>query len=61
MMELKMSKRVLSYAAYISKISDSEIIIVNVVEANKDLSSDVFLPSVITYSLSLDATFKFYN
>ena len=36
---MQMSKRALSYAAYISKISDSEIVIVNVVEANRDLNN----------------------
>jgi nucleotide-binding universal stress UspA family protein len=35
----EMSKRVLSYAAYISKISDSEIVIVNIVKANRDLNN----------------------
>ncbi len=41
----EMSKRALSYAAYISKISDSEIVVVNIVEANKGL--DNVLPVTI--------------
>jgi nucleotide-binding universal stress UspA family protein len=40
-----MSKRALGYAAYISKISDSEIVLVNIVEANKGL--DGVLPVTI--------------
>ena len=34
-----MSKRALSYATYISKISDSEIVVVNVVKVNRDLNN----------------------
>src|SRR5919199_6354309 len=34
---IEISKRVLSYAAYFSKVSDSEIVLVNVVKANRDL------------------------
>ncbi|MFL6507852.1 MAG: universal stress protein [Nitrososphaeraceae archaeon] len=45
----EMSKRALSYAAYISKISDSEIIIVNVVEANRDVNN--VLPVTIKANL----------
>jgi nucleotide-binding universal stress UspA family protein len=41
----EMSKRALSYAAYISKISDSEIVVVNIIEANKGL--DNVLPVTI--------------
>jgi len=41
----EMSKRALGYAAYISKISDSEIVLVNIVEANKGL--DGVLPVTI--------------
>ena len=36
---MQMSKRALSYAAYISKISDSEIVIVNVIEQTRGLNS----------------------
>ena len=45
----EMSKRALSYAAYISKISDSEIVIVNVVEANRDVNN--VLPVTIKANL----------
>jgi nucleotide-binding universal stress UspA family protein len=45
----EMSKRALSYAAYISKISDSEIVVVNIVEANKGL--DNVLPVTIKANL----------
>ena len=41
----EMSKRAFDYAAYISKISDSEIVVVNIVEANKGL--DGVLPLTI--------------
>jgi nucleotide-binding universal stress UspA family protein len=34
---MEISKRALSYAAYFSKVSDSEIVLVNVVKANRDL------------------------
>jgi nucleotide-binding universal stress UspA family protein len=44
-----MSKRVLSYAAYISKVSDSEMVIVNVVKANRDLNN--VLPVTIKANL----------
>ncbi len=47
----EMSKRALSYAAYISNISDSEIVIVNIVEANKGL--DNVLP--VTIKANMDA------
>lgn len=36
---MQMSKKALSYAAYISKISDSEIVIISVVKADRDLNS----------------------
>lgn len=45
----EMSKRALSYAAYISKISDSEIVIVNIVKANRDLNN--VLPVTIKANL----------
>jgi nucleotide-binding universal stress UspA family protein len=45
----EMSKRALGYAAYISKISDSEIVIVNIVEANRD--SNNVLPVTINANL----------
>jgi nucleotide-binding universal stress UspA family protein len=45
----EMSKRALSYAAYISKISDSEIVIVNIVEGNRDLNN--VLPVTIKANL----------
>ena len=35
----EMSKTVLRYAVYISKISDSQIVIVNIVEANRELDN----------------------
>lgn len=35
---MEMSKRALSYAAYLSKISESEIVIVHVFEASKELN-----------------------
>ena len=35
---MQMSKRALGYAAYISKISDSEIVIVNVIEQTRGLN-----------------------
>ena len=41
----EMSKRALGYAAYISNISDSEIVVVNIVEDNKGL--DDVLPVTI--------------
>lgn len=34
----EISKRALSYASYVSKVSDSEIVIVNIVESNSDLN-----------------------
>jgi nucleotide-binding universal stress UspA family protein len=34
---MELSKRALSYAAYFSKVADSEIVLVNVVKANRDL------------------------
>jgi len=34
---MEISKRALSYAAYFSNVSDSEIVLVNVVKANRDL------------------------
>ena len=45
----EMSKRALSYAAYISKISDSEIVLVNIVESNRGL--DNVLPVTIKANL----------
>jgi nucleotide-binding universal stress UspA family protein len=45
----QMSKRVLSYAAYISKVSDSEMVIVNIVKANRDLNN--VLPVTIKANL----------
>jgi nucleotide-binding universal stress UspA family protein len=44
-----MSKRALSYAAYISKISDPEIVVVNVIEPNRDLNN--ILPVTIKANL----------
>jgi nucleotide-binding universal stress UspA family protein len=46
---MQMSKKALSYAAYISKISNSEIIVINVIKANRDLSSK--LPITIEANL----------
>lgn len=46
---MQMSKRALSYAAYISKISDSEIVVVNVIEPNRDLNN--VLPVTIKANL----------
>ena len=45
----EMSKRALSYAAYFSKISDSEIVLINVVKANRDLNN--VLPLTIRANL----------
>ena len=45
-----MSKRALSYASYVSKVSDSEIVIVNIVESNRD--PDKVLP--LTIKITLD-------
>jgi nucleotide-binding universal stress UspA family protein len=44
-----MSNRALSYAAYISKISDSEIVVVNVIEHTRDLNN--VLPVTIRINL----------
>jgi nucleotide-binding universal stress UspA family protein len=44
-----MSKRVLGYAAYISKISDPEVVIVSIIEANRDLNN--VLPVTIKANL----------
>jgi nucleotide-binding universal stress UspA family protein len=44
-----MSKRALSYAAYISKISDSEIVVVSVTEHTRD--SNTILPVTIKINL----------
>jgi nucleotide-binding universal stress UspA family protein len=44
-----MSKRALSYAAYISKTSNSEIVVVNVIEHNRDLQN--ILPITIKANL----------
>ncbi len=46
----EMSKRALSYASYVSRVSDSEIVIVNIVESNRD--SNKVLP--ITIKANLD-------
>src|ERR671938_1393049 len=46
---MEMSKRALSYAAYFSKKSDSEIVLVNVVKANADLNK--VLPLTIKANL----------
>ena len=46
---MQMSKRALSYAAYISRISDSEIVVVNVTEHTRDL--DNILPVTIKINL----------
>jgi nucleotide-binding universal stress UspA family protein len=46
---MQMSKRALGYAAYISKISDSEIVIVNVIEQTRGLNS--VLPVTIKTNL----------
>jgi hypothetical protein len=46
---MQMSKRALSYAAYISKISDSEVVVVNVVESHRDLNN--VLPITIKANL----------
>jgi nucleotide-binding universal stress UspA family protein len=46
---MQMSKGALSYAAYISKISDSEIVVVNVTEHTRDL--DNVLPVTIKTNL----------
>lgn len=45
----QMSKRALSYAAYISKTSNSEIVVVNVIEHNRDLQN--ILPITIKANL----------
>jgi nucleotide-binding universal stress UspA family protein len=44
-----MSKRALSYAAYISKISDSEVVVVNVIDSHRDLNN--ILPVTIKANL----------
>jgi nucleotide-binding universal stress UspA family protein len=46
---MQMSKRALSYAAYISRISDSEIVVVNVTEHTRDL--DNILPVTLKINL----------
>ena len=46
---MQMSKRALGYAAYISKISDSEIVIVNVIEQTRGLNR--MLPVTIKANL----------
>lgn len=46
---MQMSKRALSYAAYISKISNSEIVVVNVIEPKRDLNK--VLPITINANL----------
>src|ERR687888_968926 len=46
---MEMSKKALSYAAYFSKISDSEIVLINVVKANRDLNN--VLPLTIRANL----------
>jgi nucleotide-binding universal stress UspA family protein len=46
---MQMSKRALSYAAYISKISDSEIVVVSVTEHTRD--SNTILPVTIKINL----------
>lgn len=46
---MEMSKRALSYAAYFSKKSDSEIVLVNVIKANRDLKK--ILPLSINANL----------
>jgi nucleotide-binding universal stress UspA family protein len=46
---MQMSQRALSYAAYISKISDSEIVVVNVSEHTRDLNN--ILPVTIKIDL----------
>jgi nucleotide-binding universal stress UspA family protein len=46
---MEMSKRALSYAAYFSKKSDTEIVLVNVVKANTDLKK--VLPLTINANL----------
>ena len=46
---MQMSKRALSYAAYISKISDSEVVVVNVIESYGDLNN--VLPVTIKANL----------
>lgn len=46
---MEMSKRALSYAAYFSKKSDSDTILVNVIKANKDLKK--ILPLSINANL----------
>ncbi len=45
----EMSMRVLSYASYVSMVSDSEIVIVNVVESDRDLNK--VLPVTIKANL----------
>jgi nucleotide-binding universal stress UspA family protein len=46
---MKMSKIALRYAAYISKISDSEIVVINVVKSHRDLNNT--LPVTIKANL----------
>jgi nucleotide-binding universal stress UspA family protein len=46
---MQMSKRALSYAAYISKLSDSELVVVNVTEHTRDLNN--ILPVTIRINL----------
>ena len=46
---MEISKRALSYAAYFSKISDLEIVLINVVRANRDLNK--VLPLTIKANL----------
>jgi nucleotide-binding universal stress UspA family protein len=46
---MQMSKRALSYAAYISRISDSEVVVVNVIESYRNLNN--VLPVTIKANL----------
>ena len=45
----EISKRALSYASYVSKVSNSEIVIVNIIESNRDLNK--MLPLTIKTNL----------
>jgi len=46
---MQMSKKALSYAAYISKISNSEMVVINIVKANRGLNN--VLPITIRVNL----------
>jgi hypothetical protein len=49
---MEMSKRALSYAAYFAKISDSEIILINVIKPNRDLNNHWFIIAIYSFLIS---------